>query len=131
LNDSDVLLEAMYEADDCLIGALLIEATTQTRDALIEVSGIVEPGDFKHPLNQTIFKAMCDCGKPPHQINTAQQLADTGTLDKHAIAHMSHCIAITPCSLDYLDYAKAVKYYSEVRQAKISPGQRQYTGFEV
>jgi len=117
-NETEDTLQAVYDADDCLIGAILIESSGCTREVINEVANLIEPSEFENPLNANIFKAMLRCEGAPHQINTARQMLDMHLLEKGAISHMSYCISITPCSLDYLDYAEAVKHYSEIRTGK-------------
>jgi len=81
-----------------------------------ELAAIVEPGDFldhhRHDNQHSrIFLAMLSCSHPD-QIGAAQEMDRQGTLRAGDIAHMSLCIAETPCSLDYLHYARAVANYS-------------------
>ncbi len=106
------LLHAVDDAEEALVGAILIEATRGTRSAIDEVSGIVSPTDFRKPQLGRIFNAMLSCSLPPHQINVALELQMSGKLEKFDCAFLSLCVSNVPCSLDYRDYARAVKSYS-------------------
>lgn len=117
-NNSSEILQASLNAEDALIGSILIESTDGTRGAISQVAGVIKPADFYTEMDRDIFSAMLSCPLPPHQINTARQMLADNTLDTGSISHMSFCISITPCSLDYLDYAESVKRYSEIRTGK-------------
>jgi len=117
-NNSSEILQASLDAEDALIGSILIESTDGTRGAINQVAGVIKPADFYTEMDRDIFSAMLSCPLPPHQINTAHQMLADNTLGTGSISHMSFCISITPCSLDYLDYAEAVKRYSEIRTGK-------------
>lgn len=113
------ITEATLEAEECLIGSILIESATYgTRQSIIQAVEYVSPLDFYSEQHRVIFEAMIKCPKPPHIINTAMQMQSEGTLTPKLPAHLRHCISVVPCSLDYLDYARAVKQYSDSRQGK-------------
>jgi len=122
---------ATQDAEEALIGAILVEASDGTKDFVVDISCIVSASDFKDELNQQIYKAMLNCSEAPHQINVARKMVELGVLGKYAIAHMSHCISVSPNSMDYIDFAKAVKYYSELRRSGIPVKSRTYSGFDI
>jgi len=70
--------------------------------------------DNKH---SRIFQGICQCQRP-HWINVSEAMNNTQILRPGDIAYMSHCISRVPCSLDYIDYAKAVSAYSLKRQIR-------------
>lgn len=109
------LLTANSQAEESLLGAILIESTDGTRDTIEEVSKIITASDFRDFRCSRIFSAMQQCSLPPHQINTARSLHEINKLEKNDCAYLCHLVSICPCSLDYLDYAKAVKEYSNQR----------------
>lgn len=127
-NDNIAVSIAATDAEECLLGAILIESCRGTKEAIQKASMILNPLDFKgvYPgdspqrwaRNARIFLAMSKCELPPHVINTALQLVKLNLFDIHDADYMRHCEYLVPCSLDYMDYAQAVKYYSTQRQAK-------------
>jgi len=85
-----------------------------------EIAAIMQPSDFlDHRFHDNqhsrIFSAMVSC-LHPDQIGVAEGMHKQGTLKLGDVAHMNLCIAETPCSLDYLHYARAVAGYSLRRQ---------------
>jgi replicative DNA helicase len=120
--------EAIAESEEALLGSILIESTRGTDEAIRKVSQIIEPWDFRGCVKTDkperwvwrarIFYAMTLCELPPHQINVANKMFNLGILQNGDCALMSHLISVVPCSLDYMDYAKAVKNYSVKRQVK-------------
>jgi replicative DNA helicase len=132
-NDNVTVSEQDWEAEEVLIGSILIQsAGSKSREAINQVSNILKPEDFKGcvtkeppsrwPRNAIIFHAMTKCELPPHCINVTQTMIDLGILFKAAPAYLYHCESTVPCSLDYLDYAKAVKANSTRRQVKYYAG---------
>ncbi len=120
--------EAVELAEESLIGAILIESTRGTNEAIRKVSAIVEPWDFRGCLKidkperwiwrARIYHAMTLCERPPHIINVAHKMIELNIFHNMDAALMQHCIAGTPCSLDYMDYARTVKDYSIKRRVK-------------
>lgn len=111
------VFEATREAEMALLGAILIMASIEDVPKL-EVS----PEDFldyglydnKHTR---IYQAMLKCQRP-HQINVARELNRQNKLKKYDCAYLSRLVATCPFPLDYLEYANAVKEYSNKRQGK-------------
>jgi replicative DNA helicase len=118
VNDSSEITIATTDAEESLIGAILIESTTGTREAINKVALQLHGEDFRDYFNKKIFDAMTKCPLPPHQINVARQLHADKTLENGMVAHLCHCVSICPCSLDYMDYAQAIKRYSDIRTGK-------------
>jgi len=115
-NNKAEIIKATYEAEDSLIGAILVESTDGTRDAINKVAPILSSADFYNDMNRRIYEAMLKCPEPPHQINVARQMVIDGSLVDGAVSYLCHCVSEAPCSLDYMDYALSVKAYSEMRQ---------------
>lgn len=105
--------EATLEAEDALLGAILIDsAFNHNRKAISEVATIITPKDFLDERCSRIYEAMLKCEGAPHQIHVGKQLVASNKAKVGDIAYMSYCIAGCPCSLDYMEYAEAVAYYA-------------------
>ncbi len=115
MNDSAEIVEATFEAEECLIGALLIESTRGTRQAIERVAQIIAATDLHTGQQSRIFLAMLSCESPPHQVSVALELDRKGLLQEGDCAYLRLCVSVVGCSLDYEDYANAVKYYSQAR----------------
>jgi len=134
MNDRCSKTAAEQEAEESLLGAILLESSASSKESIRKVSPVVHYSDFfgfnpghdkqpkLWPVNSRIFYAMTQCPDPPHQINTALQMDRLGILQDYDIAYMQHLVVICPCPLDYLDYAKAVKEYSTKRLVKYHAG---------
>lgn len=115
------VFEATRQAEMALLGTILIESAGRARPELMrEIAATVRSDDFLDyhrydNQHSRIFSAMLSCSYPD-QIGVAQEMDRQGTLRTGDIAYMSLCIAETPCSLDYLHYARAVANYSLRRQ---------------
>jgi hypothetical protein len=116
---------AQIEAEESLLGAIMIQAQggdNRTKELKIE------PGDFygcvqsdkpdRWPIRARVYYAMTQCDCPPHQINVANQMFNLGILHDGDCAMLCSYVAVTPCSMDYQDYAKVLKDYSVKRKAK-------------
>lgn len=114
MNDPRTISLATIEAEEQLIGAILIDASTGSKEGVNTARATLTPADFRQTIHQQIFSAMLACTEAPHQINTARQMAAMGTLAGDVVAHLSHCISVTG-GLDYEAYAQAVKEYSQRR----------------
>ena len=115
LNNSGELLRATQDAEDSLIGSLLIESTKGNREAIEQSIKLCLPTSFYFENDRRLYQAMISCQAPPHQINTANELSTHNNLQTDDCSHMSYCISIVPCSLDYLHYARCVASYSSQR----------------
>lgn len=115
MNSKGEIIEATYNAEECLIGAILIESTDGTRNAINQIATILAPEEFYSDQHSLIYTAMLRCPLPPHQINTARQMLADKTLEDGVCSLLCQCVSVTPSSLDYFDYAMAVKRYSEHR----------------
>jgi len=111
-------LTATIDAEDFLIGALLVESAGSTREAINKVSSIIKPETFHVERNRRIYDAMLTCQLPPHQINVAKEMHSRGILENGDCSHLCFTVSLVPCSLDYIDYALAVKYYWQKRTGK-------------
>lgn len=139
--------EATFDTEECLLGALMIQASGGDRTEITEVSAILGPTDFINaypnvnphdwPRHARIFYAMLQSQDPPNELVVAHSMVDLGILQELDIAYFSHCIASCPCSLDYLIYARAVKDYSIKRQVRYHADRgnldkvRELTDFQV
>ena len=123
--------EAMHRAEECLIGAILVDACGDGDRSTIDACAfIVKPSDFwdyaphypmnaRQPMNARIYAAMLSCKDPPHVVNVAAEMSARGLLMNGDQAHISHCIAEVPTHLDWNDYAVSVRYYSQLRNSVI------------
>lgn len=135
------LLKATIQAEEALLGAILIESTSTGMQSIREVTRLITPEDFagflpSQPIfrqlkRQRIYYAMTQSDLPPHQINTARTMANLKILQEDDIPYLCRLVATTPCSLDYMHYAKAVKGYSYQRQGKSIPVVPQRKGFAL
>ena len=128
-NDPSAVHEATLEAENCLIGAILINSDgDEDRKTINAVVFIVNPKDFwdfdeRYPVNNyqcqngRIYSAMLTCKGSPHIVNVAKELVTRGLLKSGDLSHLSHCTAICPMSLDWQDYAVSVRYYSQLRKS--------------
>jgi hypothetical protein len=122
------LSEATEQAEEALIGAILIQSTGGFRHVIDEVAPILQPWDFRGCTRTDrpdrwiwrarVFYAMLQCELAPHIINVSHKLFELNMLEVMDCSLMMSCAANVPCSLDYMDYARAVKDYSIKRQAK-------------
>jgi replicative DNA helicase len=123
---------AMHQAEECLLGAILIGASDglDDRGTINACAFIVKPADFwdfdaRYPVNirqcqnGRIYSAMLACKGPPHVVNVATEMSARGLLRDGDQAHLSHCIAEVPTHLDWNDYAISVRYYSQLRNSVI------------
>lgn len=128
LTDQTTISISASEAEDCLLGSILIESCRGDNEAIRKVSNILQPWDFKGcsqsdkpaywATNPKIYYAMLKCDLPPHIIAVSRKLVELDLLDIKHPAYMRHLEYSVPCSLDYLHYARAVKEYSLQRQVK-------------
>lgn len=124
------LTGAEQQAEESLLGAILLESSDSSKESIRKASSIIHYSDFYGfnpghdkqpklwPIRSRIFHAMTQCPEAPHQINTALQMDRLGILQDGDITYMQHLVVICPCPLDYADYAKAVKEYSVKRLVK-------------
>jgi len=122
---NDENIPTTIQAEEALLGAILIESTRGDREAIDATSSIITLADFKgylasqvterQPIRSRIFYAMVKSNNPPHQIATAQTMNKLGLLQSGDCAYLCRLVSLCPCSLDYMDYAKAVKDYSHQR----------------
>lgn len=115
MNNEEVS-RATKDAEDCLIGAILVESTRGDRTAINGVARFIEPSHFKYTINRRIYSAMLSCPLPPHQINVANELFTRNILEPDDCSFLAYLVSLVPCSLDYIDYAKSVLQFSQVRQ---------------
>jgi len=115
MNDKWEIKQAMIDTEDSLIGAILIESARGTNEAITKVSKILKPDHFYSIRDKRIYQAMIIFPGAPHIINTALEMNNQNTLQPKDCAHLSYTISITPCSLDYMDYANAIIAYHNSR----------------
>jgi len=122
------LTEAILNAEEALLGAILIDSAGGDDTAIKTVARIVSTNDFYGGSNShhgRIYHAMIRSTQPPHQIVTAQTMQKLNTLQKGDCSYLRELVSKCPCSLDYESYARAVKEYSLQRQGIKKP---MYTG---
>lgn len=120
--------QAVEEAEQALLGSIFLLSSGGQTKAIKEVSKIVAPFDFRGCVKTNrpdqwiwtarIYYAMLECQGAPHIINVAKKMIDLDILQDNDCSLMQHCIYLTPCALDYLDYAKIVKDESIKRSAR-------------
>lgn len=128
MNSGPAVTGATIEAEEALLGAIMIEASRGTLDAVKKAAGLLSPLDFygcvpqERPENWVpnarFFLAMTKCADPPDQVVVAHKLAELNMLQLKDCAALGLYIAGCPCSLDYMSYARAVKGYSQQRRAR-------------
>lgn len=123
------ILKARLLTEQALLGAILIESTATHSLAIRQVQSIINYQDFYDwrnfdNKNSRIFQSMLKCGHPDI-VMVAQKLTETGTLRQGDYAYLVHLIAECPTSLDYLYYARAVRYYSRGKDTN------NYTGLKL
>jgi len=111
VNDTSETTTARRDAEEALLGSLLIEATSL---AVRHVQSIINHADFfqsQDRQHSRIFQAMTKCDHVD-EISVALKMQELGLLRKGDCGYLRHLISETPNSLDYLYYAKAVRRYS-------------------
>ena len=122
-------LRLRYYAEECLLGAILIEATATHSLCIRQVQSLVNWNDFSDARDfdgkhARIFQAMTKCDHP-EVVSVAAKLEELGTLKKGDLPYLSHLISSCPTSLDYLYYAKVVRRYARGQEPN------DYHGLEV
>lgn len=115
MNNNTEILMSTYQAEDCLIGSILVESSYGSRVAINEVSKIITPEHFIYHLDRIIYTAMLSCSLAPHELNVAHQLFAMNMLEDGVIPHMCRCVSVT-LGLLYMEYASVVKSYAEARR---------------
>ncbi len=113
--------EARLEAEESLLGALLIEGANLNETAIEEVKAIIQSSHFIHyndGRHARIYEAMTHL-KHPHQVAVAEELNQNNKLQKGDCSYMAHLVAECPCPIAYMDFARAILSYShETRKPK-------------
>lgn len=120
---------ARIEAEESLLGAILIEATATHSLAIHQVQSFVNWADFSDATDYDnkrtrIFKAMTLCPHP-EIVSVAQKMQELKTMRQGDISYLHHLIAECPTSMDYIYYAKAVRWYARGTE------QPRYAGIKV
>lgn len=113
---------ATIQTERELLGGLILEAASLTRESLYEVAKIITDKDFIDPAHGKLYSAMLSCNVPTSYLAIARELDNIGRLDKGDIWYMIRLVAnciCTPFDLTY--YAKLVKEYSDQRQGIKTP----------
>jgi replicative DNA helicase len=118
-NNNEELIQATHDAEDSLIGSILIESNGDIKDAINAVAKILTPAHFHSWNNRQIYTAMLSCPNSPTVVNVTKQLQIMNLLEQGMRAHMALCISIIEFSPDYPDYALAVKHYAEARKGTV------------
>jgi replicative DNA helicase len=119
---------ATQDAEQILLGAILIDATGGNRDVIFKVSQSLQPWDFRGcgekdspaywSVNPRIYYAMLQIVDPPNCVSVSLELVKLNLFEKEYPGYMAECEYMCPTSLDWELYAKAVKEYSLRRQAR-------------
>ena len=126
--DTQERIDAVEQAEQAVLGSILVDSSFHVdRQMLTEVAKILRPADFRWPQHQRIYAAMLSCRESPNQIIVAEELNTQGKLETGDCAYLSHCIVVTPTSLDCLDYAEVVRRYALERRG----GKPRQRGLEV
>jgi replicative DNA helicase len=132
IEQESLLRQLREQAEHHLLGALLIRGAFDPQgDEIREVSELIVPKDFSDyqrdpPHNQhfRIFVAMqtlASQGKSINQVTVAQKLYETidqshggdkSNCDVSDIAEMCGMVSECECSLEYMEYATAIRQYS-------------------
>ena len=122
-------IESYQLAEESLLGAILINASDDdNRDNINAIAFIVKPADFRgfnsqYPVNEwqcqngRIYSAMLSCKGSPNIVNVATELVNRKLIKQGDVAHLSHCTAICPMSLDWNDYAVSVRYFAQLMKS--------------
>lgn len=111
---------ATVETEKQLLGAILIDASTVTRESINKVALILSPEDFANQFHQRVYSAMLTCGSAPHYISVAKELDRTNKLAEGDVSALIMLVAENYCThLDIEHYANLVKEYSNERQGKV------------
>lgn len=116
------LLDSTNDAEEAVIGAILIDSSDGSREAIDGVAQILQPEHFYNIQLAQIYKAMLTCPNRPHQLNTAYQMVKMGILFDGAVVELHHLVAIAPCPFDWADYAHIVRDLAERRTGKRTSG---------
>lgn len=109
----DAEIQLTIDAECALLGAILLEGTV--KNVILELREVINTNDFYSGAHRAIYSAMLQC-ELPHIVNVAYQMWIDGTYEKRGSAYLSHCIAVCPDSLIYMDYAKIVRNYADSRR---------------
>jgi replicative DNA helicase len=119
---------ATVEAEEALLGAIMIQSAGGSSETIHQVSAVLEPADFlaclrwekpdRWPRRARVFYAMTQCENSPHQVNVALKMVQLNILQDGDCVQLCCYVASCPCSLDFMDYARAIRDYSIKRQAK-------------
>lgn len=101
------VLPTSIEAEAAVLGACLLD-----RDAVVLVSGVLEPADFYHPGHAAIYTAMLDLYKrrvPPDLITVSDALRQVGQYDDcGGSAYLMELAERTPTAYHCEYYARIV-----------------------
>lgn len=100
------------DAEEAVVGSILIDP-----ECINEVIDTLGPSDFLHEYTRDIYKVMVELkgkGIDANQITVGSELQRFGKTG--LIAYLSHCISITPTSIDIGHYADVVRHCSFYRQ---------------
>ena len=109
------LLPHDIEAEEALIGALLIDG-----DAMTRIAPELKAGDFFRERNRLCYQGCADLyarGEAIDQVTLARELARTNRMDDAGgMAYLSHLVSITPTSAHVEHYAGIVKRLATMRK---------------
>lgn len=104
-----------HHAEQIVIGAMLT-----SQDAITELGGIVEPGDFHLPRHITIYQAILDARdhqQPTEPVLLSGRMDDAGDLAKvGGLAYLFDCVAAVPSIATGAFYARRVAEIADRRR---------------
>jgi replicative DNA helicase len=110
--NNERLLPHNVDAEECVIGSLLLQGDIKTIDLV--------PDDFYSDRNRNCFiscQLLTDRNVSINEVTLANELAERDQLESAGgAAYVVHLVAVTPTSLDMVYYADIVKKLSIKRQ---------------
>jgi replicative DNA helicase len=108
---------ANYQAEEFVLGAILIQSSDGSRETINEIRYLLKPEYFTdfsryNPLHSRIYEAMLNCEGAPHIINVMRQLSKMGNLKTGDINILEHCLSLNFNSFEYLSFANAIREYA-------------------
>jgi len=95
------------QAEQATLGAMLM-----SRDAIVEVALLLEPGDFYHPKHEQIYLAILDLWgrrEPADAVTVASELSDRDELSKvGGPVYLHDLLQAVPSAVDAAHYAERV-----------------------
>ncbi len=108
------------DAEESILGSLLIEGSSDDTTAISGLSSFLKPAHFRRIEHRLVYEAILRLyaqGKPADQITVAQELGLMNKLGEvGGGAHLSQLIERTPTSIHAIHYGKIIKDKAIQRQ---------------